>query len=212
MGTEIIMALDRINLVIQQRDFVSIIGKSGSGKSTLMHILGLLDAPTSGQYLFERTSVTEFSDKQAAALRNERIGFVFQSFNLLPRASALANVEMPLIYAQKYSRAERREMALAALSRVGLSDRVLHKPNELSGGQRQRVAIARALVNRPHIVFADEPTGNLDSKSGKEILNLFSQLNSESGVCVVVVTHDPQVAAQTKMICTMTDGKLHVSS
>ncbi|MCM2279711.1 MAG: ABC transporter ATP-binding protein [Oligoflexia bacterium] len=211
MGDEVIHALDRASFTIEEGDFVSIVGPSGCGKSTLMNILGLLDSPDEGQYTLEGHPVQTLSDNQRAELRNQKIGFVFQTFNLLPRASALRNVEMPLVYSASYDRSfspvKMREMALQALDRVGLSQRVAHKPNELSGGQRQRVAIARALVNRPKLVLADEPTGNLDSKSGQDILQLFERLNSE-GVTVVMVTHDPKIAERARRVIAMLDGKI----
>ncbi len=210
MGDEIINALSEVSLSIEQGDFVSIIGPSGSGKSTLMNILGLLDSPSAGEYVLEGRPVQSLSDSERAELRNQKIGFVFQTFNLLPRASALRNVEMPLVYSASYdkgySKAKIRELALDALRRVGLSDRVDHKPNELSGGQRQRVAIARAIVNRPKILFADEPTGNLDSRVGREILALFEELNRE-GVTLIMVTHDPTIAERAPKVVQIRDGK-----
>lgn len=211
MGQEVIHALNNVSLQIQQDDFSSIIGKSGSGKTTLMNIIGLLDQPTSGEYILNGTPVANLNDNERSRIRNKSIGFVFQNFNLLPRSSALKNVEMPLIYGQEYSKNQRREMAMEALTKVNLQNRVHHRPNELSGGQRQRVAIARALVNRPKIILADEPTGSLDSKTGHEILKLFAELN-KGGVCVILVTHDSQVAERTQHIYTMIDGRLHVST
>lgn len=211
MGHETILALDRVDLRIEQGEHVSIIGPSGSGKSTLMNILGLLDQPTSGTYHLEGRAVASLDDNERAKMRNQKIGFVFQSFNLLPRATALRNVEMPLVYSASYdkgySASKQREMAMEALERVGLADRVDHKPNELSGGQRQRVAIARALVNHPKILFADEPTGALDSRTGQEILGLFESLNRE-GVTVIVVTHDPAIAARSRRVVAMMDGHI----
>ncbi|MGK5085494.1 ABC transporter ATP-binding protein [Bdellovibrionota bacterium FG-1] len=211
MGKETIRALDGVSFKIQEGDLVSIIGPSGSGKSTLMNILGLLDLPNSGTYFLDGKDVSRLNDDERAMMRNQKIGFVFQSFNLLPRASALRNVEMPLVYSASYDRSfsktKIREMALSALALVKLSDRVDHKPNELSGGQRQRVAIARALVNRPKILFADEPTGNLDSRSGQEILGLFDELHRQ-GVTVIIVTHDPKIATRTHRILNVFDGKV----
>jgi len=210
MGDEVINALSEVNLSIEQGDFVSIIGPSGSGKSTLMNILGLLDSPSQGEYVLDGKPVQSLSDSERAELRNQKIGFVFQTFNLLPRASALRNVEMPLVYSASYdkgySKAKIREMAMDALRRVGLADRVGHKPNELSGGQRQRVAIARAIVNRPKIIFADEPTGNLDSRVGREILALFEELNRE-GVTLIMVTHDPTIAQRAPKVVQIRDGR-----
>lgn len=218
LGKETVHALDGVSLTIQEGEFVSIVGPSGSGKSTLMNILGLLDFPSTGVYRLEGTETQTLGDDQAATLRNRKIGFVFQSFLLLPRATALRNVEMPLVYARgsdgrALKRAEMTARASDALARVGLSDRLHHKPNELSGGQRQRVAIARALVNRPKILFADEPTGNLDSRSGQEILTLFEELNlsaakPEDRTTVILVTHDPQIASRARRIIRVFDGKV----
>jgi len=212
MGHETIRALDKVSFCIKQGELVSIVGPSGSGKSTLMNLLGLLDVPDSGIYTLEGRAVQSITDDERAKLRNQKIGFVFQSFNLLARATALRNVEMPLVYSasydQSYSKNKIREMAQNALTQVGLNDRMDHRPNELSGGQRQRVAIARALVNHPKILFADEPTGNLDSKSGKEILKLFHDLH-ESGVTVIIVTHDPSIAATAKRVLTVRDGQIN---
>ena len=211
MGREILHALDDVSLSIHEGELVSIIGPSGSGKSTLMNILGLLDRPDGGTYHLDGRPVAALTDDELAQLRNQKIGFVFQSFNLLARASALRNVEMPLVYSASYDRSfseERKtEMAREALDRVKLSDRLHHNPNELSGGQRQRVAIARALVNNPKILFADEPTGALDSKTGLEILSLFEHLNKE-GVTIILVTHDPKIASRAQRVITMTDGKI----
>ncbi|SDZ18248.1 putative ABC transport system ATP-binding protein [Proteiniborus ethanoligenes] len=199
-------ALKEVNLQIGKDEFVSIMGASGSGKSTLMNILGCLDRPTSGRYTLDEVSVENLNEVELAAIRNKKIGFVFQSFNLLPRTSALKNVELPMTYAG-ISKKERRQKALEVLEKVGLGDRVDHLPNELSGGQKQRVAIARALVNDPSILLADEPTGNLDTKSGQEIMSIFQQLNRE-GVTVVLVTHEPEIAQHTKRIVLFRDGRL----
>lgn len=210
-GDENIFALNGINLSIEKGEFVSITGPSGSGKSTLMYILGLLDRPSEGEYVLSGKPTQDLSDDERANLRNQNIGFIFQSFHLLPRASALRNVAMPLVYAASYDRAyTERELNLRAeeaLDKVGLAERMHHKPNELSGGQRQRVAIARALVNNPQILFADEPTGNLDSKIGREILSLFQKLHHE-GVTIILVTHDPNVAKAAHRHIHMIDGKI----
>ncbi len=211
MGHEKIYALHEVSLKIEEGDFVSITGPSGCGKSTLLGILGLLDQPSQGVYRLENVPTESLRDDQKSQLRNQKIGFVFQSFHLLSRASALRNVEMPLVYSasydQHYSRAKITELAMGALDKVSLSDRAAHKPSELSGGQRQRVAIARALVNRPKLLLADEPTGNLDSKSGLEILALFEALNQE-GVTLILVTHDPSIASRAKRVISMLDGKI----
>lgn len=210
-GGEEVWALKNLSLLIHSGEFVAITGSSGSGKSTLLYILGLLDSASQGTYRFEGESITLLNDDARAMLRNKVMGFVFQSFHLLSRASALRNVMMPMVYAANYGNGvpvrEQRERARAALVRVGLGDRLSHLPNELSGGQRQRVAIARALVNNPRIVFADEPTGNLDSKNGREILSLFEQLNSE-GVTIVMVTHDPSIANRAGRQIVLRDGEL----
>jgi putative ABC transport system ATP-binding protein len=204
MGTETVHALREVSLEIARGEYVAIMGPSGSGKSTLMNLLGCLDTPTGGTYELNGNSVSEMNDNQLAEIRNREIGFVFQTFNLLPRSDALRNVELPLVYSG-IARAERREMAFAALSSVGLADRVHHKPNELSGGQRQRVAVARALVNRPSILLADEPTGNLDSKTGTEIMALFQQL-ADNGNTIIVVTHEEEVARHAQRIIRIRDG------
>lgn len=205
-GELAVMALKDVNFEVSDGEFVSIMGTSGSGKSTMMNILGCLDRPTEGAYFLDGEDVSEFNDSRLADVRNKKIGFVFQSFNLLPKLSALENVELPIAYAGA-SKKHRREKAMDALTKVGLETRVLHKPNELSGGQRQRVAIARALVNSPSIIMADEPTGNLDSRSTFEIMGIFQKLNDE-GVTVVMVTHEPDVAQYTKRIVVFKDGEL----
>src|SRR4051812_25442288 len=204
MGAETIHALRDVSLGIERGDYVAIMGPSGSGKSTLMNLIGCLDTPTAGSYELNGTNVSEMDDNQLAEVRNREIGFVFQTFNLLPRSSALRNVELPLIYSGK-DFDERRQVAMDALTSVGLADRVTHKPNELSGGQRQRVAIARALVNSPSIILADEPTGNLDSKTGVEIMALFEDL-SHKGNTVFVVTHEEEVALHARRILRIRDG------
>jgi putative ABC transport system ATP-binding protein len=206
MGNVEVNALCGVSIEIKKGELVAITGPSGSGKSTLMNILGCLDLPTDGEYILDGENVSRMSDSQLAHVRNQKVGFVFQSFNLLPRATALANVELPLSYSGVTR--GRREKALKALDSVGLTDRVKHKPTELSGGQQQRVAIARALVNDPAILLADEPTGNLDSKAGKEIMSLILDLNKTRGTTVVIVTHDPNIAAQTHRIIRITDGEV----
>jgi macrolide transport system ATP-binding/permease protein len=205
MGTISVPVLKNISLKIEDGDFVAIMGPSGSGKSTLMNILGCLDVPTSGQYLLDGTKVNDLSESQLAQIRNERIGFVFQTFNLLPRLSAMNNVELPLIYAGNQK--DRSERAMHALQAVNLEDRADHRPSELSGGQQQRVAIARALVNEPGIILADEPTGNLDSTSGKEIMSILSELNKQ-GITGIIVTHDESIASYTKRIVRLMDGEI----
>jgi putative ABC transport system ATP-binding protein len=203
MGETEVRALNGVSLKIDDGEWVAITGPSGSGKSTLMAILGCLDSPTGGSYQLDGTDVAKMSDDQLAAVRNQKIGFVFQQFNLLSRTSALENVELPLLYSTQN---HRRDRAKAALDAVGLKDRMDHRPNELSGGQQQRVAIARALVSEPSILLADEPTGNLDSKTGKEIMTLFSDLHRTRGITVIFVTHDPSIAANAQRVIRINDG------
>jgi putative ABC transport system ATP-binding protein len=204
MGAETVHALRDLSLEIQRGEYVAIMGPSGSGKSTLMNLIGCLDSPTSGRYELNGANVSEMDDNQLAEVRNKEIGFVFQTFNLLPRSNALHNVELPLIYAGLPAD-DRRRIALEAINQVGLTDRMHHKPNELSGGQRQRVAVARALVNKPSILLADEPTGNLDSKTGAEIMALFGEL-SQQGNTIIVVTHEEDIAKQARRIIRLRDG------
>jgi len=206
LGDNVVKALDKASLSIYDNDFISIMGPSGSGKSTLMNIIGCLDVPTKGTYKFQNELISEMNDSQLANIRNEKIGFVFQTFNLLPKLNAVQNVEVPLIYSS-LSRKERLERSKEALNIVGLADRMTHKPNELSGGQRQRVAIARALVNKPSIILADEPTGNLDSKSGEEILKFFDTLH-KAGNTLIIVTHEKSVAKRAKRRVEIFDGKI----
>jgi putative ABC transport system ATP-binding protein len=206
IGTIEVNALRGVDLQIQKNEYVAIMGPSGSGKSTLMNILGCLDTPTAGEYELDGEVVSKMNDDQLADIRNRQIGFVFQTFNLLPRANALHNVELPLIYAGVPA-AKRRAMAMEALQRVGLGDRFHHKPNELSGGQRQRVAIARALINNPSIIFADEPTGNLDTTTGDEIMAIFSELH-EQGNTIILVTHEEYIAEHARRIIRLRDGKI----
>jgi len=205
-GELAVQALRGVDLDIQRGQMVAIIGPSGSGKSTLMHILGCLDAPTDGAYRLEGKDVSELSGFQLAAIRNQKIGFVFQTFNLLPKASLLRNVELPLLYAG-IAGAERKELALAALDKVGLRERAKHRPAELSGGQRQRAAIARAIVNQPSLILADEPTGNLDTKTGLEILEIFDRMHAR-GETIVIVTHDPRIAERCERVVSIVDGKI----
>ncbi len=204
MGTEIIHALRGVSLTIHRNEYLAIMGPSGSGKSTMMNMLGCLDTPTAGRYEFAGKNVATMIDDELAEIRNREIGFVFQTFNLLPRSDALHNVELPLIYAGIPS-GKRRELAMQTLANVGLADRVHHRPNELSGGQRQRVAIARALVNNPSIILADEPTGNLDSRTGEEIMGLFEQLY-EQGNTIIVVTHEEDIARHARRVVRLRDG------
>ena len=206
VGGEKVRALDGVDLTINQNEYISIMGPSGSGKSTLMNMIGCLDTPTEGTYEFEGELVHEMDDDQLASIRNRKIGFVFQTFNLLPKATALRNVEVPLIYSN-ISKSKRLKMASDSLISVGLGDRLDHKPNELSGGQRQRVAIARALVNNPSIILADEPTGNLDSKSGIEIMKILHELYT-NGNTIILVTHEEDIAMHAKRIITIFDGKI----
>jgi len=206
MGDTVVRALRGVNLRIDPGEYVAIIGPSGSGKTTLMNLIGCLDTPTSGRYVLDGEEVSAMDDDSLSHMRNEKIGFVFQTFNLLPRATALDNVALPLVYADT-SRKERRAAARRALERVELADRTDHRPDQLSGGQRQRVAIARALVNEPKLLLADEPTGALDQRTGAEIIKLFEQLNRE-GVTIVIVTHDPAIAARTRRQVRIVDGQI----
>lgn len=207
MGDTVLRALDHVNFSVAEGDFVAIMGPSGSGKSTMMNILGCLDRPTSGKYFLAGREVAGLSDDELAKIRNAKIGFVFQNFNLLPRMTALENVALPLVYAGVAAE-ERMERARIALESVGLGDRLEHKPAELSGGQRQRVAIARALVNNPAIIMADEPTGNLDTKSSYEIMDIFKELNAK-GKTLLLITHEPDIGQQSKRILVMRDGRLN---
>ena len=206
MGGEVVHALQGVDITIRKNEFVAVMGPSGSGKSTLMNLIGCLDSPTAGEYWLNGHRVSELADDELARIRNREIGFVFQTFNLLPRATALHNVELPLVYAGVGGK-ERRASAAEALARVGLADRMQHKPNELSGGQRQRVAIARALVNRPSILLADEPTGNLDSTTSQEILGLFETLHDD-GQTIVLVTHEADIAAHARRQIHLKDGRV----
>lgn len=206
MGSEKVYALDSVNLTIDEKEFVAIIGPSGSGKSTLMNMIGCLDAPTSGTYLLDGEDISGFSDRRLAKVRNEKIGFIFQQFNLLKKMTAFENVERPAKYTS-IKRSERQKRTKEALEMVGLGDRMEHRPSELSGGQQQRVAVARALVNRPPVLLADEPTGNLDSKSGVEIMNMIHKLH-KAGNTVIIITHDSDVAEQADRVLQIYDGKI----
>ncbi len=207
LGGETIHALDHVNMSIKEGEYLSIIGPSGSGKSTLMNIIGCLDIPDSGSYRLKGREITKYSQRQLAGLRSEHIGFIFQGFNLLNRLDAIENVELPLIY-QNIGYRERRRRAKEALELVGLKERMGHRPNQLSGGQQQRVAIARALAARPELLLADEPTGNLDSKTGQDLMRLMGELN-EQGKTIVIITHDPQVAQKAKRVLRIVDGRLY---
>jgi len=206
MGDDKVRALDGVSIVIHEGEYVAIMGPSGSGKSTLMNLIGCLDTPTSGSYKLKGTEVAGMTDDELAAIRNGEIGFIFQTFNLLPRSDAVQNVELPLVYAG-VPRRERRERAQESLKAVGLGDRMHHRPNEMSGGQRQRVAVARALVNRPSILMADEPTGNLDSKTGDEIMSLMDQLHAQ-GRTIILVTHEEDLALRAARVVRLRDGRV----
>lgn len=205
MGDVEVPALDGVSININNGEMVSIIGPSGSGKSTLMNIIGCLDTPSSGSYILDGVDVSKMTDDQQAAIRNKKIGFVFQQFNLLPRTQAVDQVELPMVYA---GTADRKKKAIEALESVGLGERIHHRPTELSGGQQQRVAIARSLVNDPSILLADEPTGNLDSKAGREVIAIFQKLNQERGITIILVTHEPAIAAHTQRIISIRDGRI----
>ena len=206
LGKEVIQVLKRVSLEVNKNEYVALMGPSGSGKSTLMNLLGCLDTPTSGEYLLNGTNVSKMTDNSLAQVRNKEIGFIFQTFNLLPRSTALENVALPLIYAG-YSKSDRNARAMQVLEQVGLADRVKHRPNELSGGQRQRVAIARALVNKPAILLADEPTGNLDTKTSHEIMGLLHKLHQE-GNTIIIVTHEEDIALHAHRIVRLRDGEI----
>ena len=209
VGEVDVHALRGVSLEIEKGEFVTVVGPSGSGKSTLMHILGCLDLPTSGEYFLDGANVSHLSDDELSAVRNHKIGFVFQGFNLLPRTSALENVELPLLYnSGSLSAGERRSRAMDALTTVGLKDRAEHHPNQLSGGQQQRVAIARALMNQPSILLADEPTGNLDSRTSVEVLDIFQSLREQRGITIVLITHEPSVAEYGSRIVAFKDGRI----
>ena len=207
MGHVQVQALGELSLTVEQGEFIAVLGPSGSGKSTMMNILGCLDKPTEGEYIFDNTPVHQFNRIQLARVRNRKVGFVFQSYNLLPFATAYENIELPMLYA-RISAKKRKERVIWLLKSVGLEDRATHRPAELSGGQRQRVAVARALANDPDIILADEPTGNLDTKSGKEIFKLFESLN-QYGKTLILVTHDERLASHAKRIIHLLDGKIH---
>jgi putative ABC transport system ATP-binding protein len=207
VGEQKVLALDGIDLTLEGGEFVAVMGPSGSGKSTLMHLVGFLDRPTAGDYFFEGVNVNEFSSDDLADLRCQRLGFVFQSYNLLPRTNAIENVELPMIYAGVPD-SERKKRALDALDAVGLTSVADHQPNQLSGGQQQRVAIARALVNNPSLILADEPTGALDTKSSEDVMRLFRELNEQRGITIFLVTHEPDVARNAKRIVTFRDGHI----
>ncbi len=207
MGNAEVRALDGVSVSIEHNEYISIMGPSGSGKSTLMNLIGCLDTPTNGDFFMDGVNVASMSDNELAHIRNKKIGFVFQTFNLLPKSTSLRNVELPLIYNGEIKASERKGMAINALERVGLGDRIHHKPNELSGGQRQRVAVARALVNNPAIILADEPTGNLDSKTGEEIMTLFDELHRQ-GNTIILVTHEEHIAAHANRVVRLMDGKI----
>jgi len=209
MGSTEVRALDGVSLTIEQNEYVSIMGPSGSGKSTLMNLIGCLDTPTAGEFYMDGIDVATMDDDALAHIRNKKIGFVFQTFNLLPKSTSLRNVELPLIYNGEIKASDRKDMAIKALTRVRLADRMDHKPNELSGGQRQRVAVARALVNDPAIILADEPTGNLDSKTGQEIMALFDELHKQ-GNTIILVTHEEDIAAHAHRVIRLLDGKIAV--
>lgn len=206
-ATQRVPALEDVDLAIEPGEFVAVMGHSGSGKSTFMHLVGLLDQPTHGRYYFEGTNVSQFTPDERADIRNRRLGFVFQAYNLLPRTSALENIELPLLYGA-VPQAERRRVSLAKLNIVGLADLRHHHPNQMSGGQQQRVAIARALVNEPALILADEPTGALDTKTSVDVMRLFQRLNKEQGITILLVTHEPEVAAWARRIVTFRDGQV----